>query len=88
MLLCHFLETHVGANYNTAEVRGKSSQSIDGSFEVFFMATEIDKGNDFVALGNYLPPILVLILVKSFRNDLLPFFGEAHDLLPNRTSSA
>lgn len=50
------------------------------------MSAKVNEGDYLVALRYNLPPILVLILIKSLRDNLLSFFSEAHDLLSNRTS--
>ena len=42
VFLGHFLKTHVGSDHNTAKIRRKTCESVDGRFEVLFVAAEID----------------------------------------------
>lgn len=81
MFFGHLLDSHVGADNYTAEVGRKSSESVYGGFQVFFMSTKIDEGHYLVAIGDYFPPVLVLILIEPLREHLFALLGEAKDLL-------
>ena len=83
MLTCHFGQTHVRTNDDTAEIRGEASESIDGGLQIFLVATQIHDGDDLGAVLNDLLPILVFVLVESLGDNLLSFLIEPHDLLSN-----
>ena len=84
VFLCHLLDTHVGTDNNTAEVRREASESIDGGFQVFFVSTQVDERNYLVAVIHDFLPVLVLVLVESLRQYLVAFLSEAQDFLTNR----
>jgi hypothetical protein len=45
------------------------------------MSAEVDQSGNFVAMGDDVLPIFVLVLVEAFRDDLFALFVEAHNLL-------
>lgn len=88
MLFCHFLHSHVCTYNDNTKIWGQTSESTDGSFEILFVTTKIDDGDDFVALLGDFFPILVFVLIESFREDLFSVLIEAHDFVANRTGSS
>ncbi len=81
MLLGHLLHTHVCPHHYTSEIGGQPSQPVYGCFEVLLMSAEVDQSGNFVAMGDDVLPIFVLVLVEAFRDDLFALFVEAHNLL-------
>lgn len=88
MLAGHLGQTHVGTYDDTAKIWCQAGQTVDGCFEVLLMAAQVDQGDYFGAVLDDLLPILVLILIKPIRDDLLALSIEAHDLLTNGAGPA
>ena len=83
VLLRHFLETHVGPDHHTAEVRREAGEPVDGGLEVLFVAAQIDHRDYLIAVIDDLLPVFVLVLIEPFRKNLLPFFSEPQNFLPD-----
>lgn len=76
VLFGHFLKTHVSTDDDTAKIGAESCESIDGGFEIFLMAAEIDHGDYFITIADDLFPIFIFILIESLGKDLFALFGK------------
>ena len=51
------------------------------------MATQVEEGGDFTAARNYFLPVLILVRLESFGDELVALLIETHDFMADRTGS-
>lgn len=83
MLPGHLGDTHVCSNDYHRVVRHQTHKTEHGRFQVLLVAAQVQERDQMLRVLGDMGPRLILVGVHVLHLDLIVFFVEAHDLLPD-----
>lgn len=86
MLFGHPAEPEVGSHDDQNVVWDHSDHAQHGGLEVLLVTTQVNQVDQLPRSLQHFDPIFVLLLIKSFWENLVAIFVKSHDLLGNRGS--